>query len=177
MSVLKTLAAHVREVELPATIPPVIVGPEAYTFHAPYFTKTPDLYQPWTRERLKQAAAIATGAYIEGRRQLDQLRRTIGSVFTDVDLLVTPTCPVQPLTIDEVSRMEAPPPGGEFWMRNTRPFNAFGLPAVSIPCGVTEAGLPVGLQIAGPRFAESRVLAFAHAFERATQGSRRVPVL
>lgn len=73
--------------------------------------------------------------------------------------------------------MEAPPPGGEAWLRNTRPFNSFGLPAVSVPCGFTEVGLPVGLQIAGPKFAERRVLAFAHAFERATQDSRRFPPL
>lgn len=176
MSVLKTVASDVREVALPAPSPGIL-GPEAYAFHAPYFTKSPDLYQPETRDRLRQAAAIPTVAYVEGRRQLDHLRRTVGSVFTDIDLLVTPTCPVQPLTVEEVSRMEAPPPGGEVWMRNTRPFNAFGLPAVSIPCGVTDAGLPVGLQIAGPRFAESRVLAFAHAFEQATQDSRRFPPL
>jgi aspartyl-tRNA(Asn)/glutamyl-tRNA(Gln) amidotransferase subunit A len=71
--------------------------------------------------------------------------------------------------------METPPPNGEPWLRNTRPFNAFGLPAVSIPCGFTDDGLPVGLQIAGPKFDESSVLAFAHAFEQATKGSQRVP--
>lgn len=176
MGVLKTLASEVREVELPA-IPAGILGPEAYAFHAPYFTKSPELYQPETRERLRQAAAIATVAYVAGRRQLDLLRRTVESVFTDVDLLVTPTCATQPPTIEEVRRMEAPPPGGEAWLRNTRPFNAFGLPAVSVPCGFTERGLPVGIQIAGPKFAENGVLAFAHAFERATQSSRRFPTL
>ena len=72
--------------------------------------------------------------------------------------------------------MEAPPPV-EPWLRNTRPFNAFGLPTVSIPCGFTDAGLPVGLQIAGPKFAESTVLAFAHAFEQAMGVSRLVPTL
>lgn len=176
MGVLRTLTSDVREVELPPS-PSGIIGPEAYAFHAPYFTASPDLYQPETRERLRQAAAITTVAHVQGRRQLDQLRRTVGNVFADVDLLVTPTCPMPPPTIEEVSRMGAPQPGGEVWVRNTRPFNAFGLPAVSVPCGFTEAGLPVGLQIAGPRFAESRVLAFARVFERAAQSPRRFPVL
>jgi aspartyl-tRNA(Asn)/glutamyl-tRNA(Gln) amidotransferase subunit A len=99
-------------------------------------------------------------------------------MFIDVDLLVMPACPVEPPSIDEVSRMETPPPGGvEPWLRNTRSLNVFGLPAVSIPCGFTDEGLPVGLQIAGPKFGESSVLAFAHAFEQATPGSQRVPPL
>ena len=60
--------------------------------------------------------------------------------------------------------------------RNTVPFNTFGLPAISVPCGVSRAGLPVGLQIVGPHFGESRVLALAHAFEQHI-GSRRRPSL
>jgi aspartyl-tRNA(Asn)/glutamyl-tRNA(Gln) amidotransferase subunit A len=58
----------------------------------------------------------------------------------------------------------SPDPAGELWLRNTRPFNAYGLPAISIPCGFTRTGLPIGLQIAGPNFDEAGVLSFAHAF-------------
>jgi aspartyl-tRNA(Asn)/glutamyl-tRNA(Gln) amidotransferase subunit A len=177
LSVVAKLAADVRDVDLPPVPALAIVGPEAYAFHAPYFTKTPDLYQAWTRERLKQATSINTTAYIDARRQLDQVRRSIGSVFSTVDVFVTPTTPVQPVTIEEAARTEAPPPGGEESLRNTRPFNAFGLPTVSIPCGFTDGGLPVGLQVAGPRFGEGTVLAFAHAFEQATAHHRRVPAL
>ena len=62
-------------------------------------------------------------------------------------------------------------------IRNTLPFNVLGIPAISVPCGVTRAGLPVGLQITGPRLGEARVLALAHAYEQATDWHRREPPL
>jgi len=54
-------------------------------------------------------------------------------------------------------------------IRNTLPFNVYGIPTISVPCGVTRAGLPIGLQISGPPLGEARVLALAHAYERATR--------
>jgi aspartyl-tRNA(Asn)/glutamyl-tRNA(Gln) amidotransferase subunit A len=62
-------------------------------------------------------------------------------------------------------------------IRNTVPFNALGIPAISVPCGFTRAGLPIGLQISGPRLAESNLFALAHAFEQATDWHRREPDL
>jgi aspartyl-tRNA(Asn)/glutamyl-tRNA(Gln) amidotransferase subunit A len=59
----------------------------------------------------------------------------------------------------------SPEPAGELWLRNTRPFNAYGFPTISIPCGFTRAGLPIGLQISGPNFGEATLLSFAHAVE------------
>jgi aspartyl-tRNA(Asn)/glutamyl-tRNA(Gln) amidotransferase subunit A len=53
------------------------------------------------------------------------------------------------------------------------PFNVLGIPAISVPCGFSRAGLPIGLQISGPRLGEGRVLALAHAYERATAWHRR----
>src|SRR5205823_11015891 len=128
------------------------------------------------RERLAQAATADTASYVTDRFALERVRRTAGDVFAEVDLLITPTTPVPPITIEEASNM-SPTPAGEVWLRNTRPFNAYGLPTISIPCGFTSAGLPIGLQIAGPRFAEGRVLAFAHAFERSTDWHKRAPTL
>jgi aspartyl-tRNA(Asn)/glutamyl-tRNA(Gln) amidotransferase subunit A len=54
-------------------------------------------------------------------------------------------------------------------------FNAYGIPAISVPCGFTSKGLPVGLMIVGPRFAEGKVLALAHAFEQATDFHTKKP--
>ena len=59
--------------------------------------------------------------------------------------------------------------------RNTSPFDVLGLPAISIPCGFTTSGLPVGLQIVGAPFAESTVLILAHAYEMETQWHKRHP--
>jgi len=169
------ISSQVIEVDLPS-VPTAVQAPEVYAVHKDYYANSPELYRPWMRERLAQAAAADTSAYVTDRFALERVRRIINDVFAEVDLLITPTTPVPPITIEEASSM-SPNPAGEVWLRNTRPFNAYGLPTISIPCGFTSAGLPIGLQIAGPRFGEGRVLAFAHAFEQATDWHKRAPAL
>jgi aspartyl-tRNA(Asn)/glutamyl-tRNA(Gln) amidotransferase subunit A len=170
---LKQISVDIWEIELPPT-PAAVQGPEVYAVHAKYFATSPELYGNWIQERLRQAAKIDTVAYVEARQQLDHVRRRIDDVFTKVDFIVTPTTPVPPITINEALNM-SPDPAGELWLRNTRPFNAYGLPTISIPCGFTQTGLPIGLQITGPRFGEARLLSFAFAFEQATTWHQRTP--
>lgn len=174
LEVLRLLTAGLRDVHLPPmsqTMAPSIVLAENYAFHAPYFLKTPELYTAGIRRNLQQASKVTTATYVQARRQLDAARRAIGEVFSNVDLLVTPTMAVLPPTIEEAVRL-----GIELEMiRNTSPFNSFGLPTVSIPCGFASSGLPIGMQISGPHFGESRVLALAHAYEQATDWHRRRP--
>lgn len=167
------LATDVREIELPST-PGAVQAPEVYAIHAKYFRESPEKYGRWMQERLKQAAAMETVAYIEARQELDRVRRFVGDVFSQVDLLVTPTSRVPPITIKEAINM-SPEPAGELWLWNTRPFNAYGIPTISIPCGLTQNGLPIGLQIAGPNFSEGSLLSFAHTFEQATPAHKRTP--
>jgi aspartyl-tRNA(Asn)/glutamyl-tRNA(Gln) amidotransferase subunit A len=62
-------------------------------------------------------------------------------------------------------------------LRNTRPFNVWGLPAVSLPCGFTQSGLPIGLQIAGPYWREDLVLRLASGYESATEWHERRPAV
>ena len=157
-------SAKISEVKLPDT-PAAVQGPEVYALHKRYFAESPEMYGTWMQERLKQAATVDTATYIEARQQLRQLRLTVNSVFKKVDFIVTPTSPVPPITISEALKM-SPSPAGELWLRNTRPFNAYGWPAISVPCGFTRSGLPVGLQIAGPMFGEARLLFFARAVEQ-----------
>jgi aspartyl-tRNA(Asn)/glutamyl-tRNA(Gln) amidotransferase subunit A len=177
LHVLRRLTASTREVELPSyrTLP--VVGAEAYAFHTPYFTKSPELYKPATRQRIEGGSRISVSAYIEGKRELDRLRRAVADVFATVDLLVTPTTPILPQTVDDaVNNPTVPPPGGVApSLRNTQPFDIYGLPTISIPCGFSGSGLPIGLQISGPNLGEPQVLALAHAFEYATEWHRRSP--
>jgi aspartyl-tRNA(Asn)/glutamyl-tRNA(Gln) amidotransferase subunit A len=170
LDVLRKLTAGTADVELPAIGNIPVLAAEAYAYHLPYFSKTPELYQPTTRSRLEAGARVTSEAYIRGRRELDRIRRTVGSVFSTVDLLITPTTPVPPSTIE---RAEA----GAASLRNTSPFDAYGLPTMSIPCGFTKAGLPIGIQISGPNWGEPRVLALAHAYEQATSWHTRGPQL
>jgi len=175
IEVIRGMSSRVIEVDLPS-VPTGVQAPEVYAVHKKYYANSPELYLPWMRERLAQAATADTGTYVEDRFALERVRRTVNEVFAEVDLLITPTTPVPPITIEEASKM-APSLAGEVWLRNTRPFNCYGLPTISIPCGFTNSGLPLGLQIAGPRFAEGRVLAFAHAFEQATAWHQLTPTL
>jgi aspartyl-tRNA(Asn)/glutamyl-tRNA(Gln) amidotransferase subunit A len=163
---LKRLSTDVLEVELP-NVPTAVQGPEVYAIHSKFFNESPELYGRWIQERLKQAAAVSTLAYVEARQELDRVRRSVSDVFSQVDFIVTPTTSVPPITIEEALNM-SPDPAGELWLRNTRPFNAYGLPTISIPCGFTKAGLPIGLQITAPNFNEAGLLALAHAFEQAS---------
>jgi aspartyl-tRNA(Asn)/glutamyl-tRNA(Gln) amidotransferase subunit A len=115
--------------------------------------------------------------YLQAIHALRDARRRAAEVFPDgVDLLVLPTWKQLPLTIAE---RRATWPSEEFaaaqqW--NVQPFNVLGLPAISVPCGYARNGLPVGVQIVGRPFEESRVLAFAQAYEQATQWHLRRPV-
>ena len=175
LEVLGKLTAGLREIKIPVSTNRSVTDAEAHAFHAETLAKTPELYQPYTRERLRAGAQVTTLAYIEGRRELVQLRQDIRKAFASVDALVTPTAPIPPRTILEASaddplRIPRPPD-----LRNTSPFNINGLPTISIPCGFTSAGLPIGLQISGPPGGEAVVLQLAHAYEQATEWHQRRP--
>ena len=94
--------------------------------------------------------------------------------FADVDLLVTPTTPIPAPAIADLKKdPEALRPAELILLRNTRPFNVWGLPAISVPCGFTKSGLPIGLQIAGPHWREDLVLRLAQAYEPAVNFSAK----
>src|SRR3984885_9997075 len=111
LEVIAKLTAGIEDARLPSfgTLP--ITGAEAYAFHLPYFSKTPELYQPMTRQRIAGGATVTATAYIEARRELDRLRRSVGSVFSNVDLLITPTSPLPQMPIEQGAIPEVPPPG------------------------------------------------------------------
>ena len=112
----------------------------------------------------------------EQREELKQIRREIVHVFENLDLLVTPTTPVAAPAISELTEDPDRLRVRELeLLRNTRPFNVWGLPAISLPCGFTAAGLPLGLQISGPPWQEARVLQLAYAYEQATDWHKRQP--
>lgn len=177
IAAIARITAGVQDVDLPyANLLLTIAGAEAYTFHEPYFTKTPELYQPMTRERLRLASSIPASAYIQARREMESLRLRAGDVFSTVDLLVTPTTVIPPITIEAGNAdPPLPPDGTPIEFRNTHMFDVLGLPAISVPCGFTRDGMPIGLQIAGPAWGEARVLALAHAYQRITDWHRRWP--
>jgi len=169
LAVITTLVADVKEVKLEVPTDRTLQMAEAYAYHKQNATETPELYQPETLRRILAGAEISATDYIERRRELEQARRTIGETFANIDLLVTPTTPIPaPAIADLKSNPENLRPAELKLLRNTRPFNVWGLPAISVPCGFTKSGQPIGLQIAGPHWREGLVLRLAHAYQRAT---------
>jgi Asp-tRNA(Asn)/Glu-tRNA(Gln) amidotransferase A subunit family amidase len=98
------------------------------------------------------------------------MRRTAPAIFRHIDVLVTPTVPIPPPSFAELgANPDDLRPKELVLLRNTRPFNVLGLPTISIPCGATRSGLPVGLQITGRPWDEASVLCLASALEQGNQ--------
>jgi aspartyl-tRNA(Asn)/glutamyl-tRNA(Gln) amidotransferase subunit A len=170
LAAIKTLVAEVREVKLEVPSDRTLQMAEAYSYHKQNATETPNLYQPETLRRILAGAEISASDYIQRRSELEQARRTISNTFANIDLLVTPTTPAPaPLIADLKATPDNLRPAELKLLRNTRPFNVWGLPAISVPCGFTESGLPIGLQIAAPHWREDLLLRLAHAYEKATE--------
>ncbi|HWB32998.1 MAG TPA: amidase [Acidobacteriaceae bacterium] len=116
--------------------------------------------------------------YVQSNWDLILLRKNIDDAFTNFDLVVLPTMRVLPISINEaLSREEDPKPREPETTSNCGPFDRYGIPAISIPCGFSSTGLPIGLMIAGPRFSEGKVMALAQAYEKATQWHTKRPPL
>ncbi|MGD9904746.1 MAG: amidase [Vicinamibacterales bacterium] len=176
VKVIASLTRSMTDVVLPTTRD-VNLGGEMYAWHEPLFTQMAGRYQIPTRRNLQNGNATKAADYIRGRWALERLRRTIDDSFRDVDLVVLPTRRHTPRTVDAALKREETEEPRNPELENTGQFNVYGIPAISVPCGFTAAGLPVGLMIAGPRFAEGRVLALARAFEQATEWHARRPPL
>jgi aspartyl-tRNA(Asn)/glutamyl-tRNA(Gln) amidotransferase subunit A len=157
-----------------------MVAAEAAAIHSRILKERPGELQPAVLARLAPGLRVSAYDYIQGSRLRAQLTREfITNVFSRTDVLVTPTIP-EPApalaeaksgtTDDVVKRM------GRF-SRLTRPFNALGLPVLSVPCGFSAAGLPIGLQIVGRPFDEATVLRLGHAYEEAAGWTGRRPDL
>lgn len=173
---LRSLGAELRDVQLDVPTDRRLQMAEAYAFHAENVAKSPELYLPETVRRIRAGEEVSAAEYIQRRREQDQARRAIRAVFADVDVLVTPTMPMAaPAIADLKASPEELRPAELRLLRNTRPFNVWGLPAISVPCGFTQSGMPIGMQIAGPHWREDLVLQVAHAYEQATAWHKRRP--
>jgi len=182
IEVMRGLGATVHQVSWPslryATLAAlIIVLVEASAFHDTWIRTRPQDYQPDVALRLKWGLLVPASAYVKAQRLRALMCQEVTQLWPQVDILVTPA-----------TMMAAPQPGEtqvrmgnrqmstrEALLRPMRPFNLTGLPALSIPCGFTAAGLPIGLQIAGKPFDEATVLRMGHAYEQHTDWHRRQP--
>jgi aspartyl-tRNA(Asn)/glutamyl-tRNA(Gln) amidotransferase subunit A len=182
IDLLGKMSAGVKDVSLPSVTHLANLGQlgETFAWHEQYFQHAPAKYMLPERRRLEIFAATPPKAvdYIRARWELETLRRTVDDAFTDFDLVVLPTQRIVAPTLSElITRAHDVKPIDPLVTSNCQPFDVFGIPAVSIPCGFSKSGLPIGLMIAGPRFSEGKVLALANVFERATEWHSRKPPL
>lgn len=176
LRLLGAMVGEVRETSLSVPTDRTLQAAESYEFHAQFIRETPDLYQKETLDRIRSGQGISPEERDRLRRELARARESVRDAFLDSDVLITPTVPEQSPSIRELQEKPETLRARELsLLRNTRPFNVWGLPAISIPCGFTNLGLPIGLQIIGPPGGEPTVLALAHAYEQATQWHKRRP--
>lgn len=190
LAVLARLTGGIKDVTFPAAVPshdPFINATEVFSYHHTLLERQAALYTPATRKVLQWCADFIEGPeqgtvaeklarYMQSRERLERQRRTIDAAFTDFDVLALPTMKSLPPTIEAALRAE----GSDsiepvVSIDNTYAFNVLGLPAISVPCGFSSEGLPVGLMICGPRFSEGRLLALAAAYQQATAWHERLP--
>jgi aspartyl-tRNA(Asn)/glutamyl-tRNA(Gln) amidotransferase subunit A len=167
-----------RNIDLSFETDRTLVRCEPWVYHQRHLPSHEKDYDPDTLRRIRSGADVTVGQYIEKQRELWQQRREVLHLFETADLIVTPTTPVLPPTFAELKADAANLRNTELLMlRNTRPFNVFGLPAISIPCGFSQSGLPIGLQIVGAPGNEGAVLALARGYEkRTTWHTKRPPI-
>ena len=174
LGVIISLVTEMKDIRLEVPTDRTVQAAESYAVHAENLGKHPELYQPETLRRIRSGENLSALKYIHQRHEQDEARRNIRRVFTDIDVLVTPTMPMPAPEIAELkANSEALRPAELKLLRNTRPFNVWGLPAISVPCGFAQSGMPIGLQIAGPHWREDIVLRVAHAYEQATAWHKR----
>lgn len=175
--VLVNLGAVCVEKELPRAMEMFDVNRltlrvEAATFHRAWLATRAREYGEDVLTRLSSFSKIRADEYALAMRQRVELRRVIEEFFDDIDFFVTPT-----------TRVVAPRQGGnavelaQHLTAFTAPFDVTGVPAISVPCGFTASGLPIGVQIVGRAWDEARVLQAAHQYQQATDWHTRVPIL
>lgn len=151
---------------------------ESYAYHKDYIARSPELYEAPTLKRLRAGAEVTATKYIQSGRGLKQTRRSIARVFDSVDLLITPTVRIPPFTIADLEADPDTVRAKELAMlHNTRVLTFPGLPTISVPCGFTRSGLPIGMQITGGPNNEAAVCRLAYAYEQAAEWHKLEPEL
>ncbi len=185
IAVLEAQGAALREVEIPYAAQMMavefgIVVPEASAYHQEMLRESGERYTDDVRVFLEAGETVLATQYIKALRVRTLVQQAFRRVFEGLDALV---CPTLPTAAAEVGQQTFTFPSGaqkpviDAWVGHSAPGNVTGLPALSLPCGATSAGLPIGLQVIGRPFDEAGVLRIGQAFESATEWADRRPPL
>jgi aspartyl-tRNA(Asn)/glutamyl-tRNA(Gln) amidotransferase subunit A len=175
-TVFEELGARVEAVDLSqgreaAQMNALMTTSDAAAFHRDRLRDHPHRFGADVLARMERGAQFTSTEYILARRFQSEWRRRLERFFDQFDLLLTPATPITAPVIEGLDSIEA----ARQLTRCTAPFNLAGLPALSLPCGLSAAGLPIGLQIVAAPWNEAQVLRAGRAFENATQWHRQTP--
>jgi aspartyl-tRNA(Asn)/glutamyl-tRNA(Gln) amidotransferase subunit A len=184
IAVLRREGANVVKVELPdqrqlSAASQLVLAVEAAAFHKRWMIERAQDYGPQVLMRLQNGLAIPGVTYLEALRWRGQALAAHVAAVANVDAVIAPVSPVPAPTIAESDVGNSPDAEAviQRLTRFSRPVNYLGLPALSIPCGFTRGGLPVGMQLIGRSFDEATLLRIGAAFQRATDFHERLPEL
>jgi aspartyl-tRNA(Asn)/glutamyl-tRNA(Gln) amidotransferase subunit A len=177
LAVLENQGAIVEEIALPDMAAAFPVGTitivvEGAAYHAADLRERPELFSDELRASFELGSFYTAVDYVQAQRLRHHLMIETERALAGFDAVIMPTSPVPATPIEGT-----PPEHAMLRPRNTMPFNVLGLPALSVPCGFTAGGLPIGLQIVGKAFDEAGILRIAHAYEQATDWHRRRPAI
>ena len=184
LSQLESLGAEVREVSMPMfeqaqAFSTTVLLAEASAYFRDILAKNgPQIYPP-VRTRLEAGLFISAADYLRAQQARALFDRQARALLDEVDLLAGPTEPVTApeLLAETVLAGEREVGTVAALTQYTRPYNVTGFPAISVPCGFSNAGMPIGLQLAGRAFDEPTILRAAHAYEHSTQWHTRRPTI
>jgi aspartyl-tRNA(Asn)/glutamyl-tRNA(Gln) amidotransferase subunit A len=174
-----SLGAEIREVEIPNLwdtlhAQRLVLAAEAYAVHEERLETDPDRFDDHGLERLLNGENLKAYRYANAQQRKLRSGQEFANVLREVDVLLTPTVPIP---APEIGQREITIDGYEEAVysaltRLTGPTNLNGLPSLSIPCGTTTSGLPVGLQLIGRPFGEATLYRFGRAYELAVDLDR-----
>ena len=185
VSVLEEHGATADEMSLPMSenSGAVFIGTadvDCAAYHADWLRTRTDDYDWSTRTRLETASLAPAWAYLRAQRARELIRRELHAALDKYDIIALPTSPVAAPPIEESTGK----PGGYYQgkldlgrRRYTSPAALAGLPALSVPCGFSDAGLPIGMQLIGKPFAEQTLFRVGQAYETATEWHTRHPAV
>jgi aspartyl-tRNA(Asn)/glutamyl-tRNA(Gln) amidotransferase subunit A len=187
LKTLEGLGAEIEPVRLPDELSDLfqayrgIQMPEATAAHieAGWWPARADAYSPIVRSRLELGGQLPVTEYIHAQRLRRAFSEGMRALMQRVDALALPTLPILPPRIDQLDqpiRLGNREYDASSWLlRFTFPFNMTGQPALSLPCGFSTAGLPIGLQLVGRHLDEPTILRIGHTYQQATPWHTRRP--
>lgn len=182
LEVLKRRGASTVEITIPSLHESLsatwaIVLPEATFYHQTYLRTHSDKYSPGVRLDLEKGMTVLAIDYLKAQKLRELMSLEFQKAFHSADIIVTPTLPITAPRFDQEFAIF------ENYHEDIRtalnrlgcPFNLTGIPAITIPCGLSKKNLPIGIQLAGPILKEKTILQVAHAYQEETAWNKTHP--